>query len=142
MGSEIKFTAAQTPPPKEVPVQEIAETLGLVAGLRAEKKRGGWRCGHCSEYQVGDNVWQVWVPDTVRIGDSAAAVSDQCRRYARNGDFTGWCLKCAKSLGRDPFRNSIEAIKNVEQTFEVKVLKPAVEKGKGWWGRLIDRLRG
>src|SRR4051812_25106999 len=94
----LQFT--EVPPPKEVPVQQEAENLGLLAGLRVDdRSSGGWRCSNCSEYQK-DGAKLIWVPDSVNYADSAEAIKDICRRSAYNGCGSGWCLSCAKQLGK------------------------------------------
>ena len=95
----MKFTMTEVPPPKEVPVHQIAETIGLLPGLTAHKDSGGWRCDNCGRMQAGKSVWIVWVPDGVSITDSAENISEACRQSAYNGSGSGWCLKCAKALG-------------------------------------------
>lgn len=95
----MKVEMKEVLPPKIVPIEQIAETLGLVAGLRAQKGTGGWRCSHCNAYQTAELSWTVWVPDSVNASDSAEAIADQCRRNAYNGCSSAWCLKCAKALG-------------------------------------------
>lgn len=79
---------------------QIAENFGLLPGLRAHKIPGSWRCNHCRGYQLGESTWIVWVPTSVLTIDASAAVSEQCRKNALNGHLDGWCLKCAKALGR------------------------------------------
>lgn len=97
------FSFVEVPPPEKVPVQPLAQSLGLAAGLTAEiNHRGGWRCSNCSNYQR-DGAAIVWVPDGVSISDSLFAVSDQARREAFNGHGSGWCLSCARKLG-NPMR--------------------------------------
>ena len=73
----MKLEVHEVPSPNEVPVDQISETLGLLPGLKAEKRGGGWRCAHCGNYQKDDQGWLVWVPDSVRASDSAEAISDQ-----------------------------------------------------------------
>jgi hypothetical protein len=107
----MKFDLVEVPPPKEVPVDQISETLGLLPGLKAEKSEGGWRCAHCSCWQK-DKGWMVWVPDSVRASDSAEAISDQCRRNAYNGCGSGWCLKCALALGK-PIRSGLRGLLSI-----------------------------
>jgi hypothetical protein len=97
----------ETPPPKEIPVDEAAQCLGLIAGLRAEQDHHGGRCANCHTYEVGPR-WLIWVPDSVQLGDSVAAISDQCRCNAFNGYFSGWCLKCAKRLGHSPYADGVK----------------------------------
>lgn len=85
----------EVPPPREAPVQNEAEQLGLCRGLRAEKSRfGQWRCSCCHKMQrEGD--WQVWVPDSVMRGDPEWSVTEAARQNAWNGHLSAWCLKCA-----------------------------------------------
>lgn len=87
------------PPPSKSPFDEKANSLGLVRGLRAQKSRDQYRCFACSQMQKPDS-WLVWVPDAVRLGDPAWSVSEFARQSAFNGTSSGWCLKCAQTLGR------------------------------------------
>lgn len=103
----MKLEFVEVPPPKVVPVDQFSETMGLLPGLKAEKGHEGYRCANCGVYQKGP--WMVWVPDSVRPSDSAEAISDQCRRNAYNGCGSGWCLKCAKALGK-PVRSLARSI--------------------------------
>lgn len=99
----MNFRFEEVPPPKTVPVQERAKSLGLLDGLRAEEnQRGGWRCAECNTYQK-DGAVLVWVPDSVRRSDRADEIKDQCRRSAYNGAGSGWCLSCARALGKGFF---------------------------------------
>lgn len=89
------FSLHEVPPPKEVPVQDEAERLGLVRGLRVSPAQGDmWRCAECSRMQKPDAP-MVWVPDGVRKGDPEWSVTEACRRSAFNGHFGGWCVRCA-----------------------------------------------
>ena len=97
----------EVPPPSKVPVQQEAERLGLLPGLRVDSDRaGGWRCAHCGTYQL-NGAQLVWVPDSVNYADSAEAIREICRRSAYNGCGSGWCLSCAKKLGRRSILNRI-----------------------------------
>jgi hypothetical protein len=93
----MRFKTQMVPPPAEVPVDQIAETLGLLPGLRAEKDRSGGRCGNCHQFRT--DAWLIWVPDTASLSDSAQSISEQCRMNAFNGHSSGWCLQCARGLG-------------------------------------------
>lgn len=97
---EVRFE--EVPPPENAPVHQIAETLGVANGLRAERAiRGQWRCGCCSKMQP-DKSWQVWVPDSVRRGDPVWSVTEAARRGAYNGGWTAWCLSCAPKAPKQP----------------------------------------
>lgn len=99
--SENTWQLVPVPPPTKAPVQDIAETLDLVDGLEVEKAgAGGWRCDNCSRYQTDPGAWQVWVPDSVMPHDRGDEVTEQCRSMAYNGEFSAWCLPCARKLGR------------------------------------------
>lgn len=89
-----------TPPPAKVSAQDAATALGLVPGLRVgdSPQQTQWRCDHCDEMQRADGVL-VWVPDTVRVGDPAWAVTEACRLGQFNCHASGWCLRCARKLG-------------------------------------------
>lgn len=120
----MKLEMREVPPPQVVPIDQISETLGLLPGLRAEKSDGGWRCDHCNGYQR-ERGWLVWVPDNIRSTDSAADISDQCRRSAYNGCGSGWCLKCALALGK-PIQ---------------LLLRPVIGQPQSWFRRLGAALR-
>lgn len=99
--NSIPLTFIDRPPPKEVSIQPLAESLNLLPGFRAEvQQSGGWRCGHCREYQL-DEAMIVWIPDSVLSNwgtDNAEAIIEQCRRIAFNGTSSGICLNCAQFL--------------------------------------------
>jgi hypothetical protein len=63
--------------------------------------------------------WEVSVPDSVMLGDPAWSVTDMARCSAYNGEWTAWCLPCAKLLG-NPF---------------------PVAKARSWWARLLGVVR-
>lgn len=96
----ITWPLEEVPPPKTAPVQDRARELGLPDGLKVETPRDSrqWRCCSCSRMQR-PNSEQVWVPDGVLPGDPAWSVTETCRQNAYNGNYSAWCLKCAKSLG-------------------------------------------
>jgi hypothetical protein len=98
-GGHLRFE--QVPPPKEAPIQDIAETLGLCAGLRAERSSHQYRCSECHRMQPNGS-WLVWVPDSVRRGDPAWSVTEACRTNAFNGTGSGWCLSCAPKALKVP----------------------------------------
>jgi hypothetical protein len=87
----------QVPPPKKAPVQSLAASLGLIDGLRAEKVRGDFRCVRCNNMRRN---WLVWVPDGITRRDRGWMVTEACRVSAHNGLSGGWCLACARKLGR------------------------------------------
>jgi hypothetical protein len=64
---------------------------------------------------VKEGDWEVWVPDSVRLGDEAWSVTDMARCSAYNGGWTAWCLPCAKLLGNPS----------------------PVAKVKSWWARFF-----
>lgn len=99
----------EVPPPVVAPTDQFAETLGLLQGLRAEKKSYRFRCANCSTMQQSGS-WLVWVPDSVMKNDDAEEVIEQCRQSAYNGSGSGWCLPCAKGLGKSPLRVRIKHI--------------------------------
>lgn len=97
-----KMRFIEVPPPAKAPVQDIAETLGLCAGLKAERSRSQYRCAACDKMQPG-STWLVWVPDSVMITDPVWSVIEAGRLNARNGSHSGWCLSCAlKVSGKKP----------------------------------------
>lgn len=97
MNTQICWT--NVPPPLEVPIDSAASRYGLVAGLRLEEKCGGqYRCSICRQMKK-EGTPLVWVPDGVLPHDPAWSISEKCRRGARNGTRSGWCLSCAKKLG-------------------------------------------
>lgn len=100
----MEFKFEEVPPPETVPVQDRAQRLGLLDGLRAEDREGGWRCSSCNKYQTGDKTLMVWVPDNVKRTDSTEEIKDMCRRSAYNGTSSGWCVSCAKKLGKSFFQ--------------------------------------
>lgn len=93
----MQFSFTEVPPPTVAPVHQIAETLGLCDGLRAERNTHQYRCGQCHQMQQ-NGAWGVWVPDGVRVGDPSWSVTESARRNAYNGTFTTWCLDCALRL--------------------------------------------
>lgn len=96
----MQFRFEQVPPPEKAPHYEGSEELGLLPFLRAEKERdGGWRCDCCNGKQKS-GATLVWVPDGVSLTDSPSAVSEMARAGAFNGSGSGWCLPCARLIGR------------------------------------------
>lgn len=126
----------QAPPPKKAPVQDIAETLGLCAGLRAERRSDQWRCANCSKMQPV-NSWLVWVPDSVRCGDEEWAVVEECRRNAYNGHNSGWCLKCAPKASRKTIIAAMPP-KEIVAVAESWTGKPRA----GFWARFLVESEG
>lgn len=125
--SNAQFRAAgwfQVPPPAIAPIDQSAEELLLVPGLRAERRSSQFRCASCDKMSPNGS-WLVWVPDSVRKGDPAWSVSESCRQGAFNGSGSGWCLKCAQ-----PFS---------------AVTVPPLPQGAGgrlsWWARLWSVLK-
>jgi hypothetical protein len=86
-------------PPDHAPVHEIAETLGVVDGPRAERSDSQYRCTTCSKMQLKGS-WMIWVPDGVQEGDCEESIIEAARENAYNGMFSGWCLKCAPKKAR------------------------------------------
>ena len=84
------------------------QSEALAPGLRFEKTGSAYRCAHCGKMQRAD-PGLVWVPDGVALGDPAWSVTEQCRRVAYNGDWSGWCLECARKLGRQSVFGRIRA---------------------------------
>ena len=110
----MSMTFEPVPPPDRVPVNKIAESLGLLPGLRPEKNSDSSQCNICGEVQpIGS--WRVWVPDSVSIGDSAASVIETCRQSYYNGHSGAWCLKCALKLGRTEVGNMNDLEKQLSQ---------------------------
>jgi hypothetical protein len=95
-----QWAFVKVPPPKTVPVDDLARNLGLLPGLRAEQHNSLFRCSSCNNMQVEPEQIMVWVPDSVMRHDSAEAIAEICRRSAFNGSSSGWCLTCAKKLGK------------------------------------------
>jgi hypothetical protein len=89
---EVRFE--QVKPPQKARVDQIGETLGLCAGLRARRSDGQFRCGECLRMQAAGS-WKVWVPDGVRKGDPSWSVEEAARLITFNGSATAWCLECA-----------------------------------------------
>ena len=90
------MTFVPVSPPEEAPANPDAEALGLIRGLRAEMHEASFSCSQCHKYQLTGPM--VWVPDTVSMGDSVESVTEQARRFAYNGSWSGWCLTCARWL--------------------------------------------
>lgn len=87
----------KVPPPATVPVDQVADTLGLCHGLRATRTDDQYRCACCREMRPPES-WIVWVPDGVLKGDPEWSVTESSRRNAYNGHHSGWCLECAKQF--------------------------------------------
>lgn len=94
----MEFGFVQVPPPLETPVQNEARALGLVDGLRVDNALGSYRCSNCGRMDKSGKL--VWVPDSVKRVDSAEDIKELCRLSAYNGSGSGWCLSCAKKLGK------------------------------------------
>lgn len=114
------FELRQVPPPRTAPVDEAADRLGLVRGLRVKVAPRQYRCGCCGAMQPA-GAEEVWVPDGMRRTDPAWSIEEACRLSANNGSFTAWCLGCAPKA---------EAPKHAE---EVRAKKPL-----GWLRRLLS----
>jgi len=95
------FFMEPVPPPDETPVDELASCYELVEGLRMEMHPDQYRCASCKQMQPRESAI-VWVPYGTRPGDPAWSVTERCRQYAYNGEWSGWCLPCAKSLSPEP----------------------------------------
>jgi hypothetical protein len=96
----------QVPPPKEVPWNEIGETLGLCKGLKPEKRQDQFRCCNCLKMQHSGS-WLVWVPDSVMPGDPVWSIEEAARLNSHNGSHGGWCLACAPKAKKDSVAGSI-----------------------------------
>lgn len=90
-----QFTMVPVPPPQSPPIQDLADELMLLPGLRAVEKSKPFGCSCCHGLKTGH---MVWVPDGIRKGDDPALVTEICRIAAYNGSWSGWCLKCAQAL--------------------------------------------
>ena len=98
MSDNRRLQSVPVPPPGKVRIDDRATHLGLVTGLRVKQSRDAYRCGLCGQMQQADTPL-VWVPDwSVRIGDPAWSITEQCRQAAYNGDWGGWCIGCARRL--------------------------------------------
>lgn len=90
----------EVPPPKKAPIDQIAETMGLVNGLKVERNQfNPFRCASCGSF-IKKGEWTVLVPYGVRYGDDAKDVEEAARLSAFNGHFTSWCLSCAPKKPR------------------------------------------
>lgn len=113
---EPKFSFKEVPPPARAPVHQIAETLGLCAGLRVERAEGSFRCACCHLFEA-PYEWMVWVPDSVRQGDHIAVVVEKARLNAFNGQESAWCIKCALSFkeGKLPEKKTEETVTQLKK---------------------------
>lgn len=111
-----RFVLEKVPAPTRAIVHDLAETLGLCAGLRAERYNDKFSCTTCHRLYAKGN-WLVWVPDSVWLSRNLPTelVTEACRQNTYNGHWSAWCLACAHKLGT-PY--------------------------KGLLARLWDRLRG
>lgn len=123
---EFEFTAV--PPPETAPIQQEAEELLLLPGLRAVRSRDTFRCGNYRHGRMQKpGSWLVWVPDSVQPGDPAWSVTEAARRNAYNGMLSGWCLDCAQRLSGLRAASPIDSI----------IGKPASKRLRSWWRRLL-----
>jgi hypothetical protein len=113
------MTFVEVPPPDSVPAYSTSEKHGILSCLRIEENLDMFRCSRCGQMQPHGSS-MVWVPDSIKIGDTSGAVSEVVRRDAYNGHLSGWCLKCARRLGS----NAPKAIMN---------------KTSPWWKRFAKR---
>lgn len=51
----------------------------------------------------------MWVPDFVQQGDDLDQIQEAYRLSSRNGHFDGWCLDCARALGRPSILVPVQA---------------------------------
>lgn len=71
----------------------------LVEGLEESKSQNSYRCMHCNQMQpAGSSI--IFVPDSVKVYDPAWSITEECNKNKWNGHFSGWCLKCARKLGK------------------------------------------
>ena len=95
----MNITLEPVPPPKEALIEQIAETIGLVRGLRVEKNRSACRCGICSAWiRIGEAL--VWIPDFIGHDAPHEAITEAARKMAYNGMWSGCCVKCAPKYSR------------------------------------------
>lgn len=69
--------------------------------FKVESDIRAWRCGECSKMQDANRV-RVWFPDGYSRHDSPSVVFDALKRMRWNGEFTAWCLDCAKKFSETP----------------------------------------
>ena len=102
------------PPPKEAPVHAESVDHGVHPSLRVETNIfSQWRCHQCSRMQPRDSLL-VWVPDGVQLRDPDWSVTEASRTSAYNGHLSGWCMPCARKLGRTR-RKTIGSLKAVTE---------------------------
>lgn len=90
----------EVPPPKVAPVFPGSAEAGVLTCLRVRQREGGqWRCAQCKRMQP-DGSTLVEVPDSVRLGDASWSVEEFARTGAYNGSGSGWCVPCARKLGK------------------------------------------
>jgi hypothetical protein len=94
----LEFT--RVPAPESAPTVPGAADLDILPFLRFTDQAGtGCRCSNCRRLiHPGDKL--IWVPDMVQITDSLADIQEVCRQQAFNGSSSGWCLSCARKLGK------------------------------------------
>lgn len=97
-------------PPSVVPEDPAATALGLVRGLRLARINKSFRCGNCQDW-IQDSAL-VWVPNAVKLGDKSETITEIARLESYNGNSTGWCLPCARKLGKGWIKRFISNLIN------------------------------
>lgn len=97
--SELECRFVQVPPPAKAPVQPLGEVYGLPRGVRLELSHGQYRCAECGKMQRSGSPL-AWVSDGTSSWDPPWSVTENERRNAYNGSGSGWCLHCARCIGR------------------------------------------
>jgi hypothetical protein len=99
-GSMFTGHFVEVPPPKEAPVFPGSAEAGVLTCLRVRLREDGqWRCAQCRAMQPTGSTL-VEVPDSVRLGDPSWSVEEFARTGAYNGSGSGWCVRCARKLGK------------------------------------------
>lgn len=109
-----KLEFRQAPPPRSAIIDENAESLLLIPGLRAEPRHRHFRCASCYKMRTG---WLVWVPDGISPKDIARDVTEACRLSAFNGSGSGWCLKCAQSFSKPALRAAAKLTRKIKPSW-------------------------
>ena len=135
------FELVEVPPPQKAPVQDIAETLGLVNGLRAHRSDDQFRCAECSKMQPNGS-WMVWVPDGTGRSDPAWSVEERCRQNAWNGESSGWCLACAPKAPKASVASVFEKIRNGELSQDAANRELDKIERKSFWQHVVNALFG
>lgn len=74
--------------------KQIERPAGIMEGLRYEDNNSGYRCDCCRQMQR-PHSGLVYVPDGTLKSDPAWSVKEAIQSMRFNGNFSGWCLKCA-----------------------------------------------